>query len=122
MVGLIEWGTKGGGYFGVEEGTYAFQNAEVNVGWQALGLVVCIVVGLVTAWVLAAILERTIGLREDEETIVEGFDLRQWEIVHDIEQQPVVEAAAGSEPAAVASGRRGNGAESAGSGFETRAP
>jgi hypothetical protein len=33
--------------------------------------------------VLAAILERTVGLRADEETIVEGFDLHDWDIVHD---------------------------------------
>jgi ammonium transporter, Amt family len=122
MVGLIEWGTKQSGYFGVEEGDYAFQHATMNVGWQALGLAVCIVVGLVTAWVLAAILERTTGLRADEDTIVEGFDLRQWEIVHDLEPQTVVPAAAADEPAAVASSRRGNGAESPGSGLETQTP
>jgi ammonium transporter, Amt family len=83
MVGLVQWGTKQSGYFGVEEGDYAFQHATMNVGWQALGLAVCIVVGLATAWVLAAILERTIGLRADEEAIVEGFDLHDWDIVHD---------------------------------------
>jgi ammonium transporter, Amt family len=116
MVGLIEWGTKGGGYFGVEEGTYAFQNAEINVGWQALGLVVCIAVGLVTAWVLAAILERTTGLREDEDTIVEGFDLRKWEIIHDIEPQHPA-GADGEAPRVVAT-TRGNGAETTGSGVE----
>jgi ammonia channel protein AmtB len=59
----------------------------MNVGWQALGLAICIVVGLVTAWVLAAVLERTIGLRADEETIVEGFDLHEWDIVHDAPAQ-----------------------------------
>ena len=83
MVGLVQWGTKQSGYFGVEEGDYAFQHATMNVGWQALGLAVCIVVGLATAWVLSAILERTIGLRADEEAIVEGFDLHDWDIVHD---------------------------------------
>ena len=36
---------------------------------------------------LAAILERTIGLRADEETIVEGFDLHDWDIVHDAPAQ-----------------------------------
>ena len=105
-----------GGYFGVEEGTYAFQNSEINVGWQALGLVVCIAVGLVTAWVLAAILERTTGLREDEDTIVEGFDLRKWEIIHDIEPQHPA-GADGEAPRVVAT-TRGNGAETAGSGVE----
>jgi ammonium transporter, Amt family len=118
MVGLIEWGTKQSGYFGVEEGDYAFQHAEMNVGWQALGLVVCIVVGLVTAWVLAAILERTTGLRADDETIEAGFDLRTWEIVHDLEPQPV--GTADRETPAIVATTRGNGAETAGSGVEPR--
>jgi ammonium transporter, Amt family len=83
MVGLIEWGTRQSGYFGIEEGDYAFQHATINVGWQALGLAVCIGVGLLTAWVTATVLERTIGLRADEETIEDGFDLRDWDIVHD---------------------------------------
>ena len=37
MVGLIKWGEPQGGYFGLTEGEFAFQNAEVNVFWQALG-------------------------------------------------------------------------------------
>ena len=62
MVGLIDWGTAQSGYFGIESGDYAFQHAEMNVGWQALGLAVNIGAGLLTATVLATVLERTIGL------------------------------------------------------------
>jgi ammonia channel protein AmtB len=112
MVGLIEWGTKQSGYFGVTEGDYAFQHAEMNVGWQALGLVICIAVGMATAWVVATLLERTIGLREDEDTIVEGFDLHEWDIVHDVPEQLT--------PADVVASTRGNGAETAGTGVESR--
>ena len=65
----------------------------MNVGWQPLGLAVCVVVGLVTAWVLAAILERTIGLRADEETIEERFDLHDWDIVHDAPAQVTTKTA-----------------------------
>ena len=75
MVGLLNWGNPQSGYFGLEEGDYAFQHAEMNVLWQVIGIVVCIGVGLVTAWILGTILQRTIGLREDEETIVDGFDV-----------------------------------------------
>jgi ammonium transporter, Amt family len=89
MVGLLNWGTPQSGYFGLEEGDYAFQHAEMNMLWQVIGIVVCIGVGLVTAWILAAILERTIGLREDEDTIVEGYDLREWDIVADLVPQVV---------------------------------
>src|ERR671914_256378 len=70
MVGLIDWGTAQGGYFGVTEGDYAFQNAEMNVLWQAIGLVVCIAAGLATGWVIAAIYKRRGGLAVTEETQV----------------------------------------------------
>jgi len=83
IVGLIEWGTAGGGYFGVTEGDYAFQNAEVNILWQAIGLAVCIAAGLVTGWVMVAILKRTIGLTEPEDAQVAGGDASYWDVVHD---------------------------------------
>jgi ammonium transporter, Amt family len=99
-VGLIKWGTAGGGYFGVDSGDYAFQNAEVNVLWQAIGLAVCIGAGLLTGWVMSAILERTTGLRVSEDIQVAGYDDRAWEIVHDLEPAPAG-AAVGGESAAV---------------------
>jgi Amt family ammonium transporter len=108
MVGLIEWGTAQSGYFGITEGDYAFRHAEINLGVQALGLAASIAIGLVTAWLLALVLEKTIGLREDEETLVEGFDLHEWEIVHD------------AVPGYLAGSTRGDGAETEGNGLETR--
>ena len=63
--------------------TYAFQNAEVNVLWQLVGLVVAVVMGLVTAAVLAFVLESTIGLGVSEQVQVEGYDLHYWGVVHD---------------------------------------
>jgi ammonia channel protein AmtB len=68
MVGLIDWGTAQSGYFGVTEGDYAFQHAEMNVLWQALGLAVCIGVGLATGYALKFVLERTTGLAVSEES------------------------------------------------------
>jgi ammonium transporter, Amt family len=87
MVGLIEWGTKQGGYLGITEGDFAFQNAEINVLWQLIGVVVCIGFGVVTAAVLAPIIERTIGLTHDIETQVVGLDLHEWDVEHDIEPE-----------------------------------
>jgi ammonium transporter, Amt family len=84
MVGLISWGTSKGGYFGVTEGDYAFQNAEINVLWQIVGLVVIVGTGVVTAWILAFILERTIGLRLSEEEQVAGVDAGDWDLVGDL--------------------------------------
>ena len=85
MVGLVEWGTKQGGYLGIDSGSYAFQHASINVGWQLLGIVACVLFGVITAGILAPILERTIGLRLDETTQVEGTDMHLWEVQHDIE-------------------------------------
>jgi ammonia channel protein AmtB len=78
IVGVIKWGTPQGGYFGLEEGDFAFQNAEVNLLWQAIGVVVSVGLGVVTAAVLAPILERTTGLRLSEEEQVAGVDIPQW--------------------------------------------
>jgi ammonium transporter, Amt family len=104
MAGVLNWGTPGGGYFGVTEGDYVFQHAEVNLLWQAIGLAVCIGAGLVTGWVMCAILERTTGLVESEDVQVAGYDASYWEIIHDLEP-PVVAAGNGEQaPAAVAHG------------------
>ncbi len=94
IVGLIKWGTPQSGYFGVEEGDYAFQHAEINLLWQAVGLAVAITVGLVTAYALAWVLERTIGLTASEDAQVVGFDAADWDIVHDLEPATLTQHAA----------------------------
>ena len=83
MVGLVSWGTDKGGHFFLAEGDYAFQNAEINVFMQIIGIVVILGTGIVTAWVLAFILERTIGLRLSEEEQVIGVDRGGWDLVSD---------------------------------------
>jgi ammonium transporter, Amt family len=80
MVGLIAWGTNQGGYVGIEEGTYAFQNAEVNVFWQLIGVAVCLGVGVLTAGVLSFIFERTIGMRVPDDDQAAGLDAGRWEL------------------------------------------
>jgi Amt family ammonium transporter len=97
IAGVLNWGTAGGGYFGVTEGDYAFQNAEMNILWQAIGLAICIAAGLLTGWIMTAILERTTGLGVSEDVQVAGYDARYWDIVHDLE--PGAAAAANGEPA-----------------------
>jgi ammonium transporter, Amt family len=80
MVGLIDWGTAQGGYLGITEGDYAFQNAEINVFWQLLGVVVCLGLGIVTAAVLSFIFERTIGMRVPDDEQAAGLDAGLWEL------------------------------------------
>jgi ammonium transporter, Amt family len=85
MVGLVSWGTAKGGHFFLTEGDFAFQNAEINVLWQVIGLVVVVGAGVVTAAILAPILERTTGLRLSEEEQVIGVDKGDWDLVVDTE-------------------------------------
>jgi ammonium transporter, Amt family len=84
MVGLLSWGTDKGGHFFLAEGDFAFQGAEINVLWQIIGLVVIVGTGVVTAWILAFVLERTIGLRLSEEEQVRGVDLGDWDLQSDM--------------------------------------
>jgi ammonium transporter, Amt family len=85
IAGVLNWGTPGGGYFGVTEGDYAFQNAEVNLLWQAIGLAVCIAAGLAVGGLVAAFFDRRGGLTEIEDVQVAGNDATYWEIIHDLE-------------------------------------
>jgi ammonia channel protein AmtB len=80
MVGLLEWGTAKGGYFGIEEGDYAFQHAEINLLWQVIGIVVCFGIGMLTAAVLSFIFERTIGMRVPDDDQAVGLDALLWEL------------------------------------------
>jgi Amt family ammonium transporter len=100
MVGVLNWGTAGGGYFGITEGDYAFQHAEINLLWQAIGLAVCIAAGLATGRVMSFILERTTGLGVSEEVQVTGYDASYWEIIHDLEP-PLVTTGNGEQAPAV---------------------
>jgi len=114
MVGLIDWGTATGGYFGVTEGDYAFQNAEMNVLWQAIGLVVCIAAGLATGWVIAAIYKARGGLAVSEDVQVAGYDDRYWEVVHDLEPVPAGAVVPAGAPAVERPDGDGLGAEDVG--------
>jgi ammonium transporter, Amt family len=84
MTGLVGWGTPTGGFFGLTEGDFAFQNAEVNVFWQLIGIGVSVGITLLTAGLTVLILDRTMGLRVSEEEELEGGDIRYWEVEHDL--------------------------------------
>jgi Amt family ammonium transporter len=98
--GVLNWGTPTGGYFGITEGDYAFQHAEINLLWQAIGLAVCLGAGLATGWVVGAIFERTSGLVEPEDVQVAGNDATYWDIIHDLEP-PLVPTGNGEQAPAV---------------------
>ncbi len=77
VAGVIAWGTPTGGYFGLE-GNYAFQHAEINVFWQALGIVITLAIGAASAYVLVAVLGSFTRLRFDEHDEVGGLDAALW--------------------------------------------
>jgi ammonia channel protein AmtB len=85
MVGLIDWGTAQGGYFGITEGEFAFQNAEVNLWSQLLGIAICLGAGAITALVMGTILKATTGLRVSDDEQAEGLDNVLWELPDEYE-------------------------------------
>jgi Amt family ammonium transporter len=80
VVGFVAWGDKTGGYFGLEEGTYAFQNAEINPWWQLVGIAVTVGIAGLSGLVLIVGLDKWIGIRVRDEEEVAGLDQSYWEI------------------------------------------
>lgn len=85
MVGIIDAGTAKGGYFGITEGDYAFQHAEISIGWQAIGIVVCFGAGVLTAGILGLLFKATYGMRIDDDVQAEGLDNVLWELPDEYE-------------------------------------
>jgi ammonia channel protein AmtB len=84
MLGLFKAGTPRGGYFGIEEGAYAFQHGEISLLMQVVGIVACLGAGAVTALVTGIIVKATIGLKTTDEEMAEGFDKPLWGIEADV--------------------------------------
>ncbi|WP_344600456.1 ammonium transporter [Sporichthya brevicatena] len=76
--GIVGSGDKTGGFFGITEGKYAFQHAEISIGMQALALVVTIAIAGISGLILIVGLEKTIGLRVSEEDELRGLDEAYW--------------------------------------------
>lgn len=84
MLGLFKAGTPRGGYFGIEEGAYAFQHGEISLAMQLVGIVACLGAGAVTALVTGIIVKATIGLKTTDAEMAEGFDKPLWGIEADV--------------------------------------
>ena len=65
LVGFLEWGTRTGGYIGLE-GRYAVGVAEITPWWQLAGVVATVAVVGVPALLMCLFFERFGGLRVDE--------------------------------------------------------
>jgi ammonia channel protein AmtB len=79
MAGIVGWGVKTGGYFGLK-GSYGFQHASINVGWQLVGVVATIAIAGVSTAVIAWILKRANALRISETEELVGLDQTIWGI------------------------------------------
>jgi len=111
MVGLLKAGTPRSGYLGFGEGLYAFQHAEIGLLMQVIGVAVCIGIGVVTAAILAFILERTIGLKVSEEDQADGLDHILWGIETDVDTRAEAGARVTAAPAAPVAKAPGAGPE-----------
>lgn len=96
MLGLLKAGTPRGGYIGIEEGPYAFQHGEIGLLMQVVGVLVSIGLGVVTAFGLSFVLERTTGLRVSDDDQAEGLDKLKWGIEPDV--APTLEHTTGRAP------------------------
>jgi len=84
VLGIFQGGTPRGGYFGIEEGIYAFQAGQISIGMQIVGILVCIGTGVVTALIMSVILENTVGLRVREDDQIDGLDNSIWGLEPDV--------------------------------------
>lgn len=84
VLGVFKAGTPRGGYFGIEEGAYAFQAGEISLMMQLVGVAVCVGTGVVTALVLSVILENTVGLKVSEDDQINGLDQKLWDLEPDV--------------------------------------
>jgi ammonium transporter, Amt family len=100
MTGIVGWGTRTGGYFGLK-GAYGFQHATINVGWQAIGVIVTIAIAGVSTVLIASALKRANALRVSEAQELAGLDQSNWgiEAYEPAGQHPVVPAAPEEAPA-----------------------
>ena len=79
--GFIAWGTKTGGYPGLE-GEFALQNSEITPWWQLAGVVAVMAVSAIPCFVMCLIFERFGGLRVSEEDELLGLDLAHWDVAN----------------------------------------
>lgn len=79
MAGLVGWGTKTGGYFGLK-GAYGFQHASINIGWQLVGVVVTIGIAGISTALVTLLLKKRNALRVSVQQELVGLDQTFWGI------------------------------------------
>lgn len=77
LTGFIGWGVAAGGFPGGVEG-FEFQHAEITPWWQLAGLGATVGFTLLAALVTVIGLEKTVGIRVQEEDEIRGLDETYW--------------------------------------------
>ena len=85
LVGFIEWGTKTGGFPGLE-GDYALQHATITPWWQLAGIVATMLVAAIPCLLICLAFERRGKLRVSEEEELAGLDLTFWGVPNESEE------------------------------------
>jgi Amt family ammonium transporter len=100
LTGFLEWGTRTGGYIGLE-GKYAVGVGEITPWWQLAGIVTTMLIAGVPALVMCLVFEKFGGLRVPEEAELVGMDITQWGVSNfDDDLGPADLRAAAASPAA----------------------
>jgi ammonia channel protein AmtB len=89
ICGFVEWGTKTGGYPGLE-GDYALQHATITPWWQLAGIVLTMLLAAVPCYLICLAFERSKGgLRVSEAEELAGLDQTYWGIDNFGEEPPL---------------------------------
>ena len=76
-VGFIAWGTKTGGYPGLQ-GDYALQHSEITPWWQLAGVATTMAIAAIPCLIMCLLFERFGGLRVTEQEEIAGMDQTFW--------------------------------------------
>jgi ammonia channel protein AmtB len=79
--GFATWGTKTGGFLGIESGPHAFQGAEITPWAQLLGIAVSVGLGFIVALVICLVFEKAGRLRVTADEERAGMDATYWQAV-----------------------------------------
>lgn len=90
--GFTEWGERTGGYFGITEGAYAFQHAQITPLGQLVGLLVVVIVVAAITLTVATLLDKGGRLRLTDEEREHGMDELFWDVTP---AEPAVPVAGG---------------------------
>jgi ammonia channel protein AmtB len=79
LCGFVAWGTKTGGYPGLE-GDFALQHATITPWWQLAGVAVTMAISGIPCLLMCLFFERVGGLRISEAEEIAGLDATYWDV------------------------------------------